>query len=168
MSTDAMNHSSPGSAGTVDERHRCIGSERTTAGIRIEVSPCFVPEQTHVPSGQYVFAYHIRITNEGDQTTTLLSRRWSIVDADGDVREVRGEGVVGHQPRLEPGEAFEYASFCTIRTRWGTMEGEYQMHRDDGSVFKAQIERFYLVTPPDFAGDEDDEDGESGFGSSGQ
>jgi ApaG protein len=87
------------------------------------------------------------ISNEGDQPARLLRRHWLIIDADGHREEVRGPGVVGETPRLEPGKAFKYQSFCPLKTRWGTMEGSYTMQRDDGSTFEASIARFYLRLP---------------------
>jgi ApaG protein len=127
------------------------GSEAVTRGIRVAVHPRFIPEQSGAVPGEswrgrhYVFAYTIRISNEGRQTVRLLERRWRIVDADGDEREVRGEGVVGQQPVLEPGRSFEYSSFCPLATPWGTMEGEYLMEDDKGDRFDVRIARFYLV-----------------------
>ena len=95
---------------------------------------------------KFVFGYRITIRNEGDSTVQLLSRHWHIIDADGEQHEVRGEGVIGHTPVLEPGQEFEYTSFCPLETEWGTMEGEYQMMRDDGWMFEAKIGRFILNT----------------------
>jgi ApaG protein len=126
------------------------GSTATTRGVRIDVAPRFLPEQSGEDESwkgrRYLFAYRIRITNEGDQAVQLLSRHWRIVDADGEERHVRGDGVVGHQPHLLPGHAFEYESYCPLLTPWGTMEGEYTMRTADGEEFAARIARFYLVS----------------------
>jgi ApaG protein len=128
----------------------CRGSDTLTRGIRVTVTPSFVPEQSGAGEAwkgqRYVFAYHIRVTNEGEVTAQLISRHWTIVDADGEQHEVRGEGVVGKQPTLAPGEAFEYSSYCPLPTPWGTMEGEYLMETDRGERFEAAVSRFYLVS----------------------
>jgi len=128
-----------------------LSSETTTRGIRIRVTPSFLPDQSGEgefwQGRRYVFAYRIRISNEGDCRAKLISRHWVIVDADGERHEVRGEGVIGHQPDLAPGEAFEYTSYCPLPTPWGTMEGEYQMLDEHGEHFDAAISRFYLVAP---------------------
>lgn len=116
----------------------------------MEVSPRFVPEQS-TPE-RFLFAYQVRVTNQSDQAVQLLSRRWVIIDAEGTRREVEGEGVVGRQPVLEPGEAFEYASFCPLETGWGTMEGEYRFQGEHGSLV-ARIGRFYLVSGAESAPD---------------
>jgi ApaG protein len=108
------------------------GSDCTTQGVRVEVTPEFLRDQGEVDSGRYLFAYRIRITNVGERVVQLLRRHWTIVDADGDTREVVGDGVVGRQPLLEPGESFEYASYCPLGTRWGTMEGWYTFAALDG------------------------------------
>jgi ApaG protein len=135
---------------------RNFGSEATTpfgrpaaekGGLRITVRPEFLPEHSDADALRFVFGYHINIHNEGAEPVTLVSRHWVIVDGDGDRHEVEGDGVVGHQPRLEPGESFEYASYCPLETRWGTMEGVYHMRLDDGSMFDAVIARFFLVAP---------------------
>jgi ApaG protein len=91
----------------------------------------------------------VKITNEGEAPIRLISRYWLIVDAQGRSHEVRGEGVVGQQPRIMPGESHEYSSYCPLPTMWGTMEGRYQMRRDDGTTFDATVARFYLVAPRD-------------------
>lgn len=94
-----------------------------------------------------MFAYSIRIANEGAATAQLLSRHWIITHGTGHVEEVKGPGVVGAQPRLEPGQAFEYTSGCVLSTPHGTMHGTYEMKRDDGSTFNATIAPFSLSTP---------------------
>ena len=122
-------------------------------GIRIHVTPSFLPNQSGEgefwQGRRYVFSYHIKISNEGTLRAELISRlTWTIVDAEGERSEVRGEGVVGHQPDLAPGQAFEYTSYCPLQTPWGTMEGEFQMIDERGEPFEAIIARFYLVSTP--------------------
>jgi ApaG protein len=123
------------------------GSEAVTHGVRVNVSPVFLPEQSDPGRPVYVFGYRIRIRNEGDRAVELVSRRWVIVDAHGRREEVEGPGVVGQQPRIEPGSEFDYASYCPLRTPWGTMEGTYQMRRDDGTPLAVTVARFFLVAP---------------------
>lgn len=122
------------------------GSQTETRGVRVVVHPAFIPEQSDAAARQFLFSYRIRITNTSAAPAKLLSRHWVIVDAHGEREEVRGPGVVGQQPRLEPGQSFEYSSFSQLRTPWGTMEGDYQFQRDDGSIFDVAIGRFYLVS----------------------
>lgn len=129
-------------------KYRNLGSETITEGIRIAVQPRYVPEQSDPDSGQWFFAYRIEIRNLSDATATLRTRHWMITDADGERRDVEGEGVVGEQPRLEPGQSFTYESFCPLATPWGTMEGSYTFERDDFTTFKARIDRFFLVSDP--------------------
>lgn len=125
------------------------GSDAVTHDIRVRVVPAFMPEHSSRLDRKYVFAYRIRITNEGDSRVRLVSRRWAIVDAFGRTEEVTGEGVVGQQPVLDPGETFEYASHCLLKTEWGTMEGTYHMQPEGGDAFDVAIERFYLVARAD-------------------
>lgn len=125
----------------------CIGSVQDTRGIRVEVSPSFVPDHSDPTARRYVFAYRIRITNYGTVPARLMSRRWHIVDSHGTPEEVKGEGVVGAQPRLNAGQSHEYSSFCPLRTPWGTMEGAYTFMDDQGEEFEVSIGRFYLVSP---------------------
>ncbi|MBI1395590.1 MAG: Co2+/Mg2+ efflux protein ApaG [Betaproteobacteria bacterium] len=107
----------------------------------------FVPEQSDVEEGRYVFAYTIRIRNTGNVGARLLSRHWIITDANDHVHEVRGEGVVGEQPFLEPAEQFEYTSGAAILTPVGTMRGSYRMEAEDGVTFEASIPEFVLSMP---------------------
>lgn len=111
--------------------------------IHIIAKPTFMPEQSQ--TGKFVFAYTIRIENNGAQAAQLISREWKIVDAKDQVQEVRGIGVVGEQPRIEPGEAYSYTSGVIMETETGTMEGSYTMKHDDGSQFAASIPMFALV-----------------------
>lgn len=123
-------------------------SNTLTRGIRILVQPSYVPEQSDPDAGQYLFAYHIRIRNEGAQTVQLLSRHWVITNGEGRVEQVRGPGVVGQQPVLKPGEEFEYSSACPLNTPVGTMHGEFNMRvQDSGEKFDARIEPFRLALP---------------------
>lgn len=124
---------------------RRLGSDAVTNGVRIHVEPSYVPEHSDPFDRRFVFAYRIRITNEGDGWVKLLRRRWVIVDAHGERQEVEGEGVIGAQPELEPGQSFEYSSHCPLTTAWGTMEGAYTMLARTGEEFLAEVARFYLV-----------------------
>ncbi len=122
-------------------------SSAVTAGIRVTVRSAFRPDRSEPGAGKWLFTYTVRIANEGDVAAQLVSRRWLIVDANGDREEVKGEGVVGHQPHLDPGEEFEYTSFCVLRTPHGPMRGTYRMVREDGTSFDARIAPFPLVVP---------------------
>ncbi|MFA5938442.1 MAG: Co2+/Mg2+ efflux protein ApaG [Sinimarinibacterium sp.] len=123
-------------------------SDTVTRGIRIVVRPRFVPEQSEPERGQYLFAYHITIRNEGSETVQLLSRHWIITDGEGKVEDVRGPGVVGYQPILKPGEDFQYTSGCPLSTPIGTMHGEFNMVvQDSGEAFDARISPFRLAVP---------------------
>ena len=115
--------------------------------IRVDVVTNFVEEQSNPGDGRYVFTYTITIRNEGSVPARLLSRHWIITDANGKVQEVRGEGVVGEQPWLRPGESFEYTSGAVLETPLGTMHGSYQMLADDGTRFDAMIDPFTLSIP---------------------
>ena len=122
-------------------------SAAVTEGIRVEVESFFVPERSEPAKSAYFFAYRVRIANEGTHPARLVSRHWVISDGNGREEHVRGPGVVGEQPRLEPGEAFEYTSFCPLPTPVGGMHGTYQMVRDDGAGFDAEIAPFTLAVP---------------------
>ena len=115
--------------------------------IDIAVRTAFLADQSDLEAGRYVFAYTITITNTGTVAAQLISRHWIITDADGDAQEVRGLGVVGHQPLLAPGEHFEYTSGCALATAVGTMKGTYQMTAEDGLQFEAPIAEFVLSMP---------------------
>ena len=115
--------------------------------IDVAVESRFLPEQSLPEDGRYVFAYTIRIHNSGQVPARLISRHWLITDDNGKVVEVRGEGVVGEQPWLRPGEDFEYTSGAVLETAHGTMQGSYQMLADDGTHFDAQIAEFTLSVP---------------------
>jgi ApaG protein len=118
-----------------------------TEGIRVAVESTFVPERSDPKRNLYFFAYTILIANEGELPARLISRHWMIRDANGRVEHVRGPGVVGKHPYLEPGERFEYTSFCPLPTPIGSMRGSYLMTRDDGTQFEAAIEEFGLEVP---------------------
>ena len=122
-------------------------SNTLTRGIRILVKPRYIAEQSDPAADQYLFAYHITIRNEGLETTQLISRHWVITNGEGKVDEVKGPGVVGHQPVLKPGEAFEYTSGCPLNTPVGTMHGVFHMITDSGEKFDARIEPFRLAMP---------------------
>ncbi len=115
--------------------------------IEVGVETAFVDEQSDPEADRYVFSYTVTISNTGQAPAKLLNRRWLITDANGKIQEVRGEGVVGEQPYLRPGEMFRYTSGTVLETPVGTMEGEYEMVADDGSAFIAPIERFSLAIP---------------------
>lgn len=122
-------------------------SETLTHGVRVSVRPEYLPQQSHPGAGRYLFAYHVRIRNEGEQTVQLLSRRWLITNGRGQSEEVVGPGVIGEQPTLAPGEAFDYSSGCPLDTPVGTMQGHYVMQTPDGSTFHAIIGVFRLAAP---------------------
>jgi ApaG protein len=115
--------------------------------IRVGVETAYVDDQSDPAADRYVFAYTITISNTGSMPAKLINRHWLITDANGKVQEVRGEGVVGEQPYLRPGEAFRYTSGTVLETPVGTMEGEYEMLADDGRSFLAPIDRFSLAIP---------------------
>ncbi len=122
-------------------------SETVTRGIRVTVQSRFVPERSSPEEGQWFFAYHVRIANEGESVAQLISRHWIITDGDGKEQEVRGPGVVGEQPVLEPGQAFEYTSGCPLTTPVGSMRGSYRMMAVGAEPFDAQIAPFGLGEP---------------------
>ena len=122
-------------------------SDTTTRGIRVQVRSEYVPGRSAPAEHQYLFTYHIRISNEGPERAQLLSREWIISDADGQVERVQGPGVVGEQPVLDPGDAFEYTSFCPLKTAVGSMHGSYQMVTASGETFDAIIAPFTLAVP---------------------
>lgn len=115
--------------------------------IKVEVETRYIEEQSNPEQNYYVFAYTITIQNQGQQTAQLLTRHWVITDSNHKVQEVRGDGVVGEQPILKPGEQFVYTSGTMLETSVGTMKGSYQMESADGSKFDATIEEFVLSAP---------------------
>jgi len=118
-----------------------------TGAIRVSVESNYLPEQSDPGSERYVFSYTITIHNAGDEAAKLLRRHWIITDANGKVQEVRGDGVVGEQPHLAPGQGFRYSSGAILETPVGTMEGSYQMVTDEGRAFDAPIAPFRLAMP---------------------
>lgn len=122
-------------------------SEALTNGIRVRVASTFDPIRSRVAENLWFFLYTITIANEGDCRVQLLSRHWIITDESGRVEEVRGAGVVGEQPSLEPGEAFEYTSGCPLPTPTGTMRGTYSMCTAEGATFEVEIAPFLLSEP---------------------
>jgi ApaG protein len=115
--------------------------------IRIDVETSYLEDQSEPKDLRYVFAYTITIRNEGKQPARLLTRHWVITDANGKVQEVRGDGVVGEQPYLKPGQGFRYSSGAVIETPVGSMQGSYQMVAEDGAQFDAPIPAFRLAIP---------------------
>ena len=124
-----------------------FSSEALTRGIRIRVRSAYVPERSQPEEGQWFFIYNVQIANEGNETAQLISRHWIITDANGEVQEVKGAGVVGEQPTLAPGESFEYTSACPLPTPFGNMHGTYQMVTPGGEQFDAEIAPFTLAEP---------------------
>lgn len=122
-------------------------SDTTTRGARIHVQSLFIKERSAPDNDYYFFAYRVRIENVGDETFQLKSRHWVITDGNERVEHVKGPGVVGETPRLEPGQHFEYTSFCPLETPVGTMHGSYQMETDEGEPFDAIIAPFLLSVP---------------------
>ena len=114
-------------------------SDTTTRGVRVQVSPRYLEEQSDPRAGLWAFAYHVVISNEGAEPVQLLSRHWIITDANGRIEEVRGPGVVGQQPLIAPGEAWDYVSGCPLGTAMGTMHGSYRMRTARGETFDAEI-----------------------------
>ena len=121
--------------------------KETTQSIVIVVHPKFLTEESFPNTGHYTWSYHVWIHNEGNSRVQLINRYWNITDSNGQVREVKGEGVIGLQPILEPGEDFEYTSFVPLLTPSGIMSGTYQMLRIDGTFFDAIIPTFSLDSP---------------------
>ncbi len=115
--------------------------------IKVDVETRYIEEQSNPEQNYFVFAYTITIQNQGRQTAQLLTRHWIITDSNHKVQEVKGDGVVGEQPILKPGEQFVYTSGTMLETSVGTMKGSYQMESGDGSKFDATIEEFVLSTP---------------------
>jgi len=122
-------------------------SENHPYTIDVQVRTRFVPDQSRPDDNRYVFAYTITLHNAGSVPAQLLTRHWVIIDANGKVEEVRGDGVVGEQPWMRPGDNFEYTSGAVLETPVGTMGGSYLMLADDGTRFEAPIPRFTLAIP---------------------
>jgi ApaG protein len=115
--------------------------------LNIDVQTQYLREESVPADNRFVFAYTISIQNTGDVAARLMTRNWHITDSNGNVQQVEGEGVVGEQPHLKPGEGFRYSSGAVLETEVGTMSGSYTMLADDGSEFKVEIPEFTLSTP---------------------
>lgn len=122
-------------------------SRAVTDRISVTADPAYVPERSDPREGRFFFSYHIRITNDSDRAVRLISRQWLVVDGLAQREVVKGMGVVGEQPRLEPGQTFEYTSYCPLSTPTGSMEGRFEMIGDDGSLFWVHIDRFFMFVP---------------------
>lgn len=121
--------------------------EAVTRKIRVRVSPEYLPDQSEPEDSRYFWAYKVEITNLGKETVQLRTRHWRITDANGRTEEVRGPGVVGEQPTLEPGQTYTYSSGCPLRTPQGLMVGSYRMVDADGAMFDVAIPAFSLDSP---------------------
>lgn len=121
--------------------------EMITRGVRITVNPVYLDNQSEPERNHFVWAYQVKIVNEGDETVQLLTRHWKITDSRGQLQEVQGPGVVGEQPVLRPGEAFEYTSGTPLSTPSGIMAGIYQMQAESGEMFDAVVPAFSLDSP---------------------
>jgi ApaG protein len=128
-------------------RHLGMSESEAAKGIRVEVVTNYLADQSEPSDQRFVFSYTITIRNEGATAAKLMKRHWIITDANGKLQEVRGDGVVGEQPWLAPGENFEYTSGAVLETAVGTMRGSYQMLADDGTHFDAAIPQFTLSVP---------------------
>ncbi|RUN76835.1 Co2+/Mg2+ efflux protein ApaG [Sphingomonas sp. TF3] len=118
-----------------------------TRGVIVRVAVSFLPEQSEPERGRWFWAYHIRLENAGPQAVQLLTRHWVITDGRGARHSVEGEGVIGEQPLLAPGESFDYVSGCPLSTSTGSMLGSYHMMGEDGSGFDVEIPKFALIAP---------------------
>lgn len=119
----------------------------TTRGIHVQVEPFYLEDQSTPEKGHFVWAYRVKIENRGSEKVQLVNRYWKITDAQGRVKEVRGPGVVGEQPVLEPGDSFEYTSGTPLSTPSGIMVGSYEMITDRGDSFPVGIPAFSLDSP---------------------
>jgi ApaG protein len=122
-------------------------STAVTEGIEVSVQSEFRADRSAPAQGRFLYTYTVHISNGGAGSAKLLGRHWIITDARGDREEVTGDGVVGQQPELEPGQSFHYTSFCVLKTPLGQMRGTYTMLRSDGTTFQAEIAPFALVVP---------------------
>lgn len=128
-------------------RHNTCMNELSLYNIIVSVDTTYLESQSSSDDDRYVFAYTVTIQNNGEVPAKLLTRHWIITDSNGKTQEVRGDGVVGEQPHLKPGEGFQYTSGTMLETPVGTMHGSYQMQADDGTEFDAEIELFTLSAP---------------------
>ena len=122
-------------------------STAVTEGIEVSVQGAFRADRSAPAQERFLYTYTVRIRNDGASAARLVSRHWIITDARGEREEVKGDGVIGQQPRLAPGQSFDYTSFCVLRTPLGQMRGAYTMARDDGTTFQAEIAPFALAVP---------------------
>jgi len=122
----------------------------TTRQIQVEVQSRYLPEKSDRERSQFLFSYQIRISNLGNEVVRLVSRHWIITDGNGRSEEVRGPGVIGQQPWIQPKTGFEYESFCPLSTPTGSMKGTYEMATEAGESFAVEIPQFFLVEPGSF------------------
>ena len=122
-------------------------TDKLPADISVQVEPLYLPSESEPDRSRYIFAYTVTIQNHGETAAQLLTRRWTITDSNGRIQKVEGEGVVGKQPYLKPGEGFQYTSGTMLETPFGMMEGSYQMITDKGENFDAAIQPFTLSGP---------------------
>jgi ApaG protein len=119
----------------------------TTGSISVRVAVSFLPEQSAPALGRWFWSYHVRIENGGSEAVQLLERSWKIIDGEGRLFEVRGEGVVGETPLIRPGESFDYVSGCPLETSSGEMSGNYHLVSETGAVLEVEIPAFELIGP---------------------
>ena len=124
-----------------------FSEEEETRGVTVRVSASYLPEQSEPQRGRWFWSYHIRIENNSPVTVQLLTRHWIITDGRGSRHSVEGEGVVGEQPMIAPGQSFDYVSGCPLSTPTGSMQGSYHMIGEDGSEFDVAIPKFSLLAP---------------------
>ena len=122
-------------------------SEAVTEGLRVSVRARYSPEHSAPATSRWFFLYTITIANEAELTSQLINRHWTIIDGTGHAQEVHGPGVVGEQPVLAPGQSFEYTSGCPLPTPFGSMAGRFEMKREDGTAFDAEVALFQLIQP---------------------
>lgn len=115
--------------------------------VTVKASSEYLESESNPESERFVFAYHVRITNAGDSPAQLVSRHWIITDGNDEIEEVKGDGVIGEQPWIEPGDSFEYSSGAILKTPIGFMQGAYHMKAEDGTAFDAEIPPFTLAQP---------------------
>ena len=121
---------------------------KITDGVKVSVDTIYQPEYSNPINEHFMFAYRVKIENMGEYSVQLMNRHWTIFDSNGTKREVEGEGVVGQQPVIQPGNNHEYVSGCNLKTDIGSMKGSYEMKRIvDGQTFRVNIPEFYLITP---------------------
>ncbi len=121
--------------------------KQITIQFKVEIKTFYIEAESKPDAGYFLFAYRIKLTNEGNQSAQLMSRHWIITDAYDQTEEVRGAGVVGLQPKISAGQSFEYESVCPLSTSSGSMKGFYQFVSDQGESFEVEIREFYLIAP---------------------